>query len=337
MLSVILPAYNEEKMIRKAADTVGEILAQEKIPYELVFVNDGSKDATWDEIEKTAAANEHITGVNFSRNFGKEAAMLAGLANASGDCCAVMDCDLQHPPQTLVEMYRLWQQGYEVVEGVKRTRGKESAFHRASAGLFYRLISSAAKIDMSRASDFKLLDRRAVDALLAMPERSIFFRALSSWIGFKKTTVEFDVQERTEGESKWSTRSLVQYAVKNIVAFSTVPMQFVTVAGFCVFVFAVVLGIQTLIKYFSGHAIEGFTTVILLILIIGSVIMISLGIIGYYIAKIYEEVKGRPRYLISKTIRASGLQMESQKDEKKRVLKGKAKNTEKMGIECEKG
>lgn len=170
---------------------------------------------------------------------------------------------------------------------------------------------------MSRASDFKLLDRRAVDALLAMPERSIFFRALSSWIGFKKTTVEFDVQERTEGESKWSTRSLVQYAVKNIVAFSTVPMQFVTVAGFCVFVFAVVLGIQTLIKYFSGHAIEGFTTVILLILIIGSVIMISLGIIGYYIAKIYEEVKGRPRYLISKTIRASGLQIDNQKDAKK--------------------
>lgn len=316
MLSVILPAYNEEKMIRKAADTVGEILAGADIPYELVFVNDGSKDATWDEIEAVSLSDHHITGVNFSRNFGKEAAMLAGLANASGDCCAVMDCDLQHPPQTLVEMYRLWQQGYEVVEGVKRTRGKESVLHRASAGLFYRLISRAAKIDMSRASDFKLLDRRAADALLAMPERSIFFRALSSWIGFKKTTVEFDVQERTEGESKWSTRSLVQYAVKNIVAFSTVPMQFVTVAGFCVFVFAIVLGIQTLIKYFSGHAIEGFTTVILLILIIGSVIMISLGIIGYYIAKIYEEVKGRPRYLISKTIRASELREKGQKAEK---------------------
>ena len=230
--------------------------------------------------------------------------MLAGLANASGDCCAVMDCDLQHPPQALVEMYRLWEQGYEVVEGVKRTRGRESALHRASAGLFYRIISGAVKIDMTRASDFKLLDRRAVDALLTMPERSVFFRALSSWIGFHKTTVEFDVQERTEGESKWSTWSLVQYAVKNIVAFSTVPMQFVTVAGLCVFLFGIVLGIQTLIRYFSGHAIEGFTTVILLILIIGSVIMISLGIIGYYIAKIYEEVKGRPRYLIAKTIRA---------------------------------
>ena len=302
MLSVILPAYNEEKMIRKAAAVIDGILTDAKIPYELIFVNDGSKDRTWEEIEKAAAENPHVVGVLFSRNFGKESAMLAGLATAAGDCCAVMDCDLQHPPQTLVEMYRLWEQGYEVVEGVKRTRGKESAMHRASAGMFYRIISGAVKIDMSRASDFKLLDRKAVDAVLSMPERNVFFRALSSWIGFKTTSVEFDVQERTEGESKWSTWSLVQYAVKNIVSFSTVPMQFVTVAGMFVFFLAVVLGIQTFVKYFSGHAVEGFTTVILLILMIGSVIMISLGIIGYYIAKIYEEVKGRPRYLISKKV-----------------------------------
>lgn len=228
--------------------------------------------------------------------------MLAGLANAAGDCCAVMDCDLQHPPETLVEMYRLWEQGYEVVEGVKRSRGKESAAHRASAGLFYKIISRAVGIDMSRASDFKLLDRRAVDALLSMPERNVFFRALSSWIGFRTISVEFDVQERTEGESKWSAWSLIKYAIKNIVAFSTVPMQCVTVAGVFVFLMAVVLGIQSLARYFSGHALEGFTTVILLILLIGSIIMISLGIIGYYIAKIYEEVKGRPRYLISRVI-----------------------------------
>jgi dolichol-phosphate mannosyltransferase len=199
-------------------------------------------------------------------------------------------------------MYRLWEEGYEVVEGVKHTRGKESVLHRASAGMFYRLISHAVHIDMSRASDFKLLDRKAVDALLSMPERNIFFRALSSWVGFRSTTVEFDVQERTEGESKWSTWSLVKYAIKNIVSFSTVPMQCVTVAGILVFVFAVILGIQSLVRYFSGSAMEGFTTVILLILIIGSIIMISLGVIGYYIAKIYEEVKGRPRYLISRTI-----------------------------------
>lgn len=302
MLSVILPAYNEEKMISKAAETISGILSNADIEYEIVFVNDGSKDKTWDEIEQAAVRNPHIVGVNFSRNFGKESAMLAGLANASGDCCAVMDCDLQHPPETLIEMYRLWEQGYEVVEGVKRSRGKESAMHRASAGLFYKIISRAVKIDMTRASDFKLLDRRAVDALLSMPERNVFFRALSSWIGFKGTTVEFDVQERTEGESKWSTWSLIQYAVKNIVSFSTVPMQCVTVAGVFVFLMAVILGIQSLVKYFFGHAVEGFTTVILLILIIGSIIMISLGIIGYYIAKIYEEVKGRPRYLISKRI-----------------------------------
>ena len=302
MLSVILPAYNEEKMIRKASDVIDRILSSEGIAYEIVFVNDGSKDRTWEEIEQAARENSHVTGILFSRNFGKEAAMLAGLASASGDCCAVMDCDLQHPPETLVEMYRLWEQGYEVIEGVKRTRGKESAVHRASAGIFYRIISKAVKIDMSRASDFKLLDRKAVDALLSMPERNVFFRALSSWIGFRTTSVEFDVQERTEGESKWSTWSLVQYAVKNIVSFSTVPMQCVTVAGVFVFLLAVVLGIQSLVKYFSGHAVEGFTTVILLILMIGSIIMISLGIIGYYIAKIYEEVKGRPRYLISKKI-----------------------------------
>lgn len=302
MLSVILPAYNEEKMIQKAADTIDRILTSEQISYEIVFVDDGSADQTWQEIERAAQRRAQVSGVHFSRNFGKESAMFAGLANASGDCCAVMDCDLQHPPETLVEMYRLWEQGYEVVEGVKRSRGKESAMHRASAGLFYKIISKAVRIDMSRASDFKLLDRKAVDALLAIPERNVFFRALSSWIGYRTASVEFDVQERTEGESKWSTPALIRYAIKNIVSFSTVPMQCVTVAGVFVFLMAIVLGIQSLIRYFSGHAVEGFTTVILLILIIGSIIMISLGIIGYYIAKIYEEVKGRPRYLIAKKV-----------------------------------
>lgn len=300
MLSVIIPAYNEEKMIQKTADTVAGILTEAGIPFEIVFVNDGSRDYTWDQIEKAAARDVHVCGIHFSRNFGKESAIFAGLANASGDCCAVMDCDLQHPPGIIVKMYRLWEQGYEVVEGVKRSRGKESRLHKLCAGLFYRIMSRAVQIDMSRASDFKLLDRKAVDALLAMPERNAFFRALSSWIGYKTTSVEFDVQERTEGESKWSTWSLVKYAVTNMVAFSAVPMQLVTVAGVFMFFFALILGIQSLVHYFTGHAVEGFTTVILLILIVGSLIMVSLGIIGYYISKIYEEVKGRPKYLISK-------------------------------------
>ena len=301
-LSVVLPAYNEEAMLPKTAATLKEILEREKISHELVFVDDGSKDQTWREIEAVVEKDENVRGVHFSRNFGKESAVFAGLATAVGDCVAVMDCDLQHPPAALVQMYRLWEQGYEVVEGIKHSRGKESALHRVCAGMFYKMMSKATKIDMSRASDFKLLDRRAVDALLAMPERNAFFRALSCWIGFKSTTVEFDVQEREAGVSKWSTKSLIKYAITNIVGYSSVPMQFVTGAGVVVFLFGVVLGIQTLIRYFSGHAVEGFTTVILLVLLIGSVIMISLGIIGYYISKIYEEVKGRPRYIISKII-----------------------------------
>ena len=306
-LSVVLPAYNEEAMLLKAAETLKEILEKEKIEYQLIFVDDGSRDQTWSLITEAARRDSHVTGIHFSRNFGKEAAIFAGLANAEGDCAAVMDCALQHPPQTLVQMYRLWQEGYEVVEGVKRTRGKESAIHRASAGLFYKIMSSATKIDMSRASDFKLMDRRAVDSLLEMPERNAFFRAMSSWIGFRSTTVEFDVQEREAGESKWSTRSLIRYALTNIVGYSSAPMQMVTGAGAVVFLMAVVLGIQTLVKYFSGHAVEGFTTVILLLLFIGSVIMISLGIIGYYISRIYEEVKGRPRYIISRKIQGETL------------------------------
>lgn len=289
-------------MIKKAAETIGGILKKEKIDYEIVFVDDGSKDATWMEIENAGKEDEHVNGVHFSRNFGKESAMMAGLENAGGDCVVVMDCDLQHPPETIVEMYRLWQQGYEVVEGVKRTRGKESVFHKMSAGLFYKMISKAVKIDMSHASDFKLLDRRAVEALLEMPERNAFFRALSSWIGFKTVSVEFDVHEREVGESKWSTKSLIRYAISNIVSFSSAPMMLVGFTGILGFLFAVILGIQTLVNYFSGNAVEGFTTVILLILIMGSFILMGMGVIGYYIAKIYEEVKCRPRYIISKRI-----------------------------------
>jgi glycosyltransferase involved in cell wall biosynthesis len=238
----------------------------------------------------------------FPATFGKESAIMAGLSRATGDCCAVMDCDLQHPPEKLIEMYRLWQQGYEVIEGVKSSRGKESPLHRASAGFFYRLMSKATGIDMSRASDFKLMDRKVVDALLEMPERNTFFRALSSWVGFRSTTVEFDVQDREAGESKWSTASLMKYAISNITSFSSAPMQLVSAAGFIVLLFAIVMTIQTLVRYFSGESLEGFTTVILLCLILGSIIMISLGIIGYYLSRIYEEIKGRPRYLISEEI-----------------------------------
>lgn len=302
MLSVVLPAYNEEEMLLKTASTLKEILCDEGISYQLVFVDDGSKDATWEKI-KTAKENDpNITGVYFSRNFGKESAVFAGLANAKGDCVAVMDCDLQHPPETLVEMYRLWEDGYEIVEGVKKSRGKESAFHRFSAGTFYNLMSRATKIDMSRASDFKLMDRKVVDTLLAMPEKNTFFRAMSSWVGFKSVQVEFDVREREAGESKWSTRSLIKYAITNIAEYSSAPMQIITGAGIVCLILSCLLILQLIIGLILGHTIGAAFAVILVVLLVGSFIMIGMGILGYYLAEMYEEVKGRPRYIISKII-----------------------------------
>ena len=301
MLSVILPSYNEEKMIPTAADRLANILEGAGIDYELLFVDDGSKDDTWKMIERSAESNRRIVGIHFSRNFGKEAAMFAGLEKARGDCCAVIDCDLQHPPEKLVEMYRLWEQGYEVVEGIKEDRGQESGFHRFAANSFYGLISKATGMDMSSSSDFKLLDRKVVDTLNAMPERNVFFRALSYWVGYRQASVSYKVQERTAGESKWSTRSLIKYALTNISSFSSAPLHIVTVLGFIMLAVAVVLGVTALIQKIAGVALGGFTTVILLLLFSSSLIMICLGIIGYYIARIYDEIKGRPRYIISKT------------------------------------
>lgn len=300
LLSIVLPSYNEEQNIANTARVLGELLEKEQIDYELIFVSDGSKDATYSEILKVAATNPRIKGAEFSRNFGKEASIFAGLSLALGDAVIVMDCDLQHPPQVIPQMWKLWQEGYEVVEGIKLSRGKESLAHKLSAGLFYKIMSSLIKMDMNASSDYKLLDRKVVDVLLELPEKNTFFRALTFWAGFKTTTVEYEVQERAYGQSKWSLLSLMKYAITNATSFSTLPLQLVTLMGMISILFSIILAIQTMIKYLSGTAVEGFTTVILLVLIIGGFIMLSLGIIGHYIARIYEEVKGRPRYIISK-------------------------------------
>lgn len=299
LLSIVIPSYNEEQNIANTAEVLVKLMEQEKIEYELVFVNDGSKDNTYPEIQKVAEANSHIKGASFSRNFGKEACIFAGLQLAVGDAVVVMDCDLQHPPQTILEMWKLWKEGYEVVEGVKTSRGKESLAHKLSAGLFYKIMSAIIKMDMNASSDFKLLDRKVVDVLTGLPEKNTFFRALTFWAGFKSTTVEYEVQERQFGESRWSTWSLMKYAISNATSFSTLPLQLITVMGTVSILFSIILAVQTLVRFLMGNSVEGFTTVILLILIIGGFIMLSLGIIGHYIARIYEEVKGRPKFIIS--------------------------------------
>lgn len=298
MLSIILPAYNEEQNIERTAKTLSGLLEKEGIPFELLFISDGSADGTYEEVCRLAKRDKRVRGAEFSRNFGKEAAIFAGLELALGDACIVMDCDLQHPPEVIPEMYRLWQEGFEVVEGIKKSRGKESIFHGMFAGMFYGIMSRMMRMDMRSSSDFKLLDRKVVNVLLGLGERNTFFRALSFWAGFRSAKVEYEVQERAYGSSKWSFRSLIRYAVSNVTSFSTIPLQMVTVMGMVSILFSVILAVQTLVKYLMGTAVEGFTTVILLILIIGGFIMISLGIIGHYLARIYEEVKGRPRYII---------------------------------------
>ncbi len=300
MLTVIIPAYNEEDMIDLAAKTVGEVLAKAGIPHEILFVDDGSKDATWEKIQNISGTNASVRGIRFSRNFGKESAIYAGLCEAAGsDCAAVMDCDLQHPPAKLVEMYRLWEQGYEVVEGVKNSRGKESPIYHMEAKAFYRLMSDATGIDMSRASDFKLLDRKAVLVLVNMRERNAFFRALSSWIGFNTAQVSYDVEERRAGATKWTKAKLLRYGFRNVASFTSAPLQLVTVMGAVMLLVSIPLALEALITWLRGASKAGFTTVILFQAITGSMLMISLGLIGYYISLIYDEVKGRPKFIIN--------------------------------------
>lgn len=298
-LSIVLPAYNEEQNIANTAAVLSKLLSENEIDYELIFISDGSKDGTYQEIQKASEENPRIKGAQFSRNFGKEAGIFAGLELSGGDAVIVMDCDLQHPPEVILQMWKLWQEGAEIVEGIKSKRGRESIFYKLSAGLFYKIMSKLIKMDMNASSDFKLLDRKVVNVLLELPERNTFFRALTFWAGFRTTSIEYEVQERQFGTSKWSFLSLMKYAVANATSFSTFPLQLVTVMGVVSIFFSVIIAIQTLVKYLMGAAVEGFTTVILLILIIGGFIMLSLGVIGHYIARIYEEVKGRPKYIIS--------------------------------------
>lgn len=300
MISIVIPSYNEQDNIFPTYEAIHDILQKEHIDYEIIFIDDGSVDNTYVNIHQLSSLHENIKGLSFSRNFGKEAAIFAGLEAASGDCTVIMDCDLQHPPALLPRMYELWKQGYEVVEAIKTDRGKESGFHRMCANAFYRIISRLTRLDMKNASDFKLLDRKAIDSLLIMPERTPFFRALSSWIGFRTIQVPFEVQERTIGTSKWSFWSLMKYALRNITSFSGAPMQLVTFLGWLMFILSIGFSAEALWRYFSGTSVEGFTTVIIMLSWIGSVLMISLGIIGHYISRIYDEIKARPRYIISK-------------------------------------
>lgn len=298
LLSIVIPSYNEEDNVQNTAKTVLDIMDKAHINCELIFVSDGSKDKTFLKILEASQKDPRVKGIEFSRNFGKEAAIVAGFEKGNGDCFVVMDCDLQHPPEAIVQMYEKWKDGYEIIEGIKEERGNESLIYKVFSNLFYKLISKFTGYPMKNTSDFKLIDKKVANVLVNLPERKPFFRALSFWTGFKSTNMTYKVGDRNFGESKWSSIALIKYAISNIVSFSTLPMDIITYIGVLFVLLALVLGVQTLVTYFSGKALEGFATVILLILISGGAVLISLGIVGRYIATIYEEVKHRPRYLV---------------------------------------
>lgn len=299
MITVIMPVYNEGEFIYNNVLTADKVLADAGIEHQFLLVDDGSRDNSWEEMSRLADDYEQVSAIRLSRNFGKELALCAALENADGDAVVVMDSDLQHPPEYIPEMVRLWQEeGYDVVEGVKKDRGKESLGAKIAAMTFYKIFKKSTKIDIGVASDFKLMNRAALDAWKQMPERNTFFRGLSAWVGFKRYAMPFEVAERAGGETKWTFKSLMKLAVNSITSYTAAPLFFVFWMGVIMLLAAVVLGIQTLIQYFLGNASGGFPTVILLQLFIGSCIMMSLSVIGLYISKIYEEVKGRPRYLI---------------------------------------
>ncbi len=300
LVSVVLPCRNEEANLPRVIDSVRALLNEAGVDYEFVVVDDGSHDATWEAVGTAARSDTRVRGLRLSRGFGKEAAIAAGLDVARGDAVLVMDADLQHPPSIVPDLVRRWLQGdVDVVEAVKSERGKEAVGYRILSRLFYAVMNRLSGLDLTGSSDFKLLDAKVVEAWRGLEERSLFFRGLVPWMGFRRDRIAFRVAERASGSSVWGFCALARFALSGIAAFSSIPLQLVTAFGFGFLVLAVWLGVRAVIVKVSGLAIDGTTILILLNLTTGSLVMISLGIIGQYLAQIYLEVKGRPRYLVS--------------------------------------
>jgi len=303
LISVVIPLYNEGSHLRELLSDLKSALQEIGCRFEVILVDDGSPDDTWENIKEEAQAFPSLRAVRLSRNFGKELALCAGLERAHGDAVVVMDGDGQHPPSLLPMMVEKWRSsGADIVHAVKTKRGREPVAGKVGAFLFYLILNKLSGFDLKGASDFKLVNRKVTDTWLAMRERNVFFRGMTAWMGFSTVKIPFQVVARRGGRSGWSYLSRAKLALIGITTFSSFPLHLVTFAGVIFFIFAIGLGIQTLYLKLTGRAFTGFATVILLELIIGSLLMISLGIIGEYLARIYEEVKGRPRYIVAESI-----------------------------------
>ncbi len=302
-ISVVIPAYNEGEGVDRALATIAGILQTVSAAWEILVIDDGSRDNTYARVCRYAQTESRVRGVSFSRNFGKEAALLAGLKYSRGRAVVAIDADLQHPPELIPDMIAKWREGAKIVHAVKRSRKTDSVGKRLAALAVNQIISRMGGINIHNSSDYKLLDREIVDILVGqLPERERFFRGLSSWIGFNEEYIEFDVSNRIENESKWSFWSLVELSITALTSFTSVPLRIVTFLGLLTLVLGFAVASEALWSWYHGQAVSGFATIIITLLLIGSFIMISLGIIGEYIAKIYEEIKARPPYLVKSTV-----------------------------------
>lgn len=299
-VSIVVPCYNEEPNIDHLLDRILSVLHGMKTTYEIVCVNDGSQDNTLKCLLEHHHRNRTIKVVNLSRNFGKEIALTAGLDHASGAAVIPIDADLQDPPELIEELVTKWREGYEVVYATRRSRQGESWLKRFTASAFYRVMGVMTPIPIPRnTGDFRLLDRRVINALKQMPERSRFMKGLFTWVGFKQASVLFDRPKRYKGTTKWNYWKLWNFAVSGIVSFSVKPLKIWSYIGISLsliaFIYATFLVIRTLI---FGVDVPGYASVMVVVLLLGGIQLVSLGVIGEYLGRVFEEVKGRPLYLV---------------------------------------
>lgn len=308
--SIVIPVYRESQGLLILLEELEKVLSPLNQPFEVIIVDDGSPDDTWMILEQLCQTYPFLKAVRLSRNFGKEYALAAGLELAQGSAIIIMDGDLQHPPELIPIMINHWLKTpkIDIVEAVKSSRSQERAINRLGAKIFYHLLHTTSGYDLNGASDYKLLDRKALNAWLQMGEYNLFFRGMNAWIGFNRLQIPFQVPDRLSGHTRWSIKKLATLAITGVTSFSSLPLHFVTFSGGIFFVVAVFFILQTLWLKLTGQAVDGFATVIILLLVIGSLLMISLGIIGIYIARIYDEVKHRPRYLIAEALNISNSQ-----------------------------
>ncbi len=297
LLSVVAPAFDEAAMLRTFYHRV--CAALEDVRFELVVVDDGSRDGTAPLLEELAAQDERVRAVFLSRNFGHQTALTAGLDHATGDAVVMLDADLQDPPELIPRMLEHWRRGSDVVYAVRSQRAGETRFKLATARLFYRLFDVLAQVELPRDSgDYRLLDRRALDALLSMRERNRFLRGMTVWVGFTQTAVAYERDARYAGETKYTLRKMLRFSLDAVSSFSHLPLQMATALGF-LFSAAAFLAIPVVVALkLAGAYLPGFSTVTILILLLGGIQLIAVGIIGEYVGRIYDEVKGRPLYLV---------------------------------------